>query len=395
LRRPHFFTQMPRDLFEDPIQQVIPKKEVGSFEDENPEQESIELEKIFSSGDYWMIRKEMQSKGLLAGRIEKARNDCENSLEKATFLEEKDWEMLAILKVYDQSTFEHCLATYRIAKEKVEKPLVNEKGDFIVLSEKMKQEGVSLDQFYRTCLLHDIGKVEIPRTILNNSIDEENWNSILDQMIARGDTDTIIKKMNKLTGRKNSPEEIRVSMKNNNIRAISLVPLSEILSPEELEDLESKGFSGDDSLGDVMKRHELSSRRILEGTGFVTEGELAGQHHNYQKEEIKRKITVDNLRLSAEMSDILRLADVEQALESKRPYREELPKMTVLTILIQQSESGMIGRDITKLWIRDELSNVEEEYKVCIKSRDALSFQESENNKCKDAFVIKKFLESN
>jgi HD-GYP domain-containing protein (c-di-GMP phosphodiesterase class II) len=77
------------------------------------------------------------------------------------------WEMLAILHLFDEGTARHSVETYEIARKKIEKfsfaniPLKNEIC-----------ERIDLPTFYRACLLHDIGKIEVPYSIIVNRISD-------------------------------------------------------------------------------------------------------------------------------------------------------------------------------------------------------------------------------
>jgi hypothetical protein len=347
----------------------------------------------FEGGKYQARLENIRHSGMMDDKINKLKKEFGNLLENADFLGKNDWEMMAVLEEYDRPTLEHCMETYRIAKEKVEKPLMGDNGEPVILSERMRAEEVSLEQFYRTCLLHDIGKVEIPKFVLNNELTDEDWKEVLDRMIKEGKTDIIIKKIPFENGEPEERGNLEEYLKRKNIRPKDLVPVGEVFGTEEIAELENLVISPDESLGEIMKRHELASRRILNEAGYPVEGELAGQHHNYQREKINCAVTVDSLRLSAEMADLLRLADIEQALNSNRPYARELGRIDILAIIIQQSEGGLIGKEITRLWIRDELTEVKEEYAYCIERKSNASSDEEPDDKCDKVYTIKNFLE--
>lgn len=102
-----------------------------------------------------------------------------SDLETLDFLDERSWNLLAFLDVFDPHLLEHSLKTYEIAKHKVEKELLHG----IVLARAFEREGVQLEEFYRTCLLHDIGKITIPYEVLNTVTTQEEELAQLEYLV--------------------------------------------------------------------------------------------------------------------------------------------------------------------------------------------------------------------
>ncbi len=104
---------------------------------------------------------------------------------KGIFLEELDdfgqelkpdvWEMLTVMELFDPETARHCVDTYHIAKHKVEDRLFNG----MVLIDSFKEEGVSPDVFFTSCLLHDIGKIELPYAVVGNNVSDSECAELL------------------------------------------------------------------------------------------------------------------------------------------------------------------------------------------------------------------------
>ncbi len=319
--------------------------------------------KIAKKGDYSLILEELKKRNLLAGQAERVFSYVSD----IDFLTEKDLEMLTVMELFDKITFEHCVETYRLAKEKIEKPL----EDGVVLTDIMQKHGVKKEAFLRACLLHDVGKVNIPEFILNNELAENQWTEELCSIIF-DENDKRLKQVilsntnipkSAFEGKKSFLEAFLKSRE----RAIDFVPVGAVLSSREREELKEKGFSENMTLKQIVCYHEVFSEQILKEYGFGIEAELAGRHHNYrQKNALKLEASISNssVNINFNLSDIIRLVDVQQALEQKRPYKNSYPKPKVLAELIWQAEKGFTNKYITYLWVKDELTSIKEKDKT-------------------------------
>ena len=90
--------------------------------------------------------------------------DTSIETEQLMFLTNKDWEILAVLWLFDEKTAHHSVETYRITRDKVTKPLLGN----IVLAKEFTKERVSLEQFFAHAF-HDIGKLAISLNVLTDS----------------------------------------------------------------------------------------------------------------------------------------------------------------------------------------------------------------------------------
>ncbi len=308
-----------------------------------------------SLGDYDSILEKLRDEGILSDQIDRISQEV-----SIDFLTESDWEMLAVMELYDRATFEHCVNTYLIAKEKIEKIL----DGGVVISEIIKNEGVELDVFYRACLFHDIGKVNIPKFILNNSIKEGEWNNILCNLVNYSDDNAFKKAIRDILALESSEDintdELKSALDKKHMRAMWFVPVSEVLSDDELDKLSSLGFSEEDSLRDIIQMHEEMSENILKNAGLFMEAKLAGMHHNYkQKPTDDLSASVESLSISVNLADILQLADIQEALQSgNRVYLDGFKTSDVLVELIKRVEGGYVDGYITYLWVKDVMDNL-------------------------------------
>jgi response regulator RpfG family c-di-GMP phosphodiesterase len=289
------------------------------------------------------------------------------------------WEMLAVLNLFDEETATHCVNTFLIAKSKVEKTLWNG----IILADEFKRENVKLSEFYRACVFHDIGKIEVPHSVLvNQATDEmcvkllfENQEEILIPMLTE-----------KLGGGEVMPSfasegDLFNYLSNElRVRPQALTPVKLLLDkpiPKEvIHQLNHCGCSVNDSLLKIMQTHDHYSKNILKELNFNVEGELAGAHHTHRNDDTRYNITIGTLKVTIDLADIVHLADVENAILSKRHYKPEKTSLEVLKILSNHSQQGLIGEDVAYIWIADEIHTINKEG-VEDKDKDNFNFVKS------------------
>jgi len=310
--------------------------------------------KIARNGDYFAILEKLEESGLFYEQIDRVQ-----SLVDFDFFRESDWKMATILELFDQQTFEHSFKTYQIAREKVDKHL----GDGVIIANIIKKEGISMKQFYRACMFHDIGKVEVPHFILNNRTTETEWTNRLFELVSEKDKKMISKLKNLGFSSDDllTIESLRNALRRKGIRPVKIVPVKEVLPEVEIKTLEQMGFSGDMALSDILQLHEEMSEEILQKSGMKKEGLIAGSHHNYRGQAANSMVfpvSTTSLSISLNLSDVLHLADVQQALEQIRPYKPGRPKLEVLRELSGLAKAGLIDEYITRLWVSDEMDKV-------------------------------------
>ncbi|MBP9836782.1 MAG: HD domain-containing protein [Candidatus Pacebacteria bacterium] len=334
---------------------------------ETPNESSVELtentaeaKKIASRGEFSIIKAELKEKGLLAQEMIRVKSKYQEALTKIEFLTDKDLEMFTIIDLYDEDLAAHSLETYRIAKEKVERELAFE----VILVDLFAKEGVTSEQFFRACLLHDIGKIEIPNFILNNSINNNEMDFYLRGLVLEKKDQEIIDRLEIRTGEKvdvDNEVELKEFLRKYRLRSVHFVPIKFILSETEQEIMEARGFDLNSSLMDIIKTHEGYSEIILKAEDLPVESALAGSHHNYHGGGSPYPLTIDALHLSVDMVELIRIADMTEALTASRTYNKAgFSKPKVLKIILDEARVGRINTEMAYLWIEDEIKQLEE-----------------------------------
>ncbi|MCK5061623.1 HD domain-containing protein [Candidatus Parcubacteria bacterium] len=363
------------------------EKAKNQIEIYNNKQESSEdiAREIAQLGDFKEIEKELKEKDLFDKEKARVKKLFNESIDLADFPRKHEavYELLTIQELYDIDTAEHCVKTYQIAKEKVEKVLSKN----IILSRIIEEEGVDLERFYFACLTHDIGKVEIPDFIIKNTVKKDEWDEILVNMIEQGKiTKKMLAKLELEPENIPSKDEILTQMKEKHLLAKQIVPVSRAISKEDIEKLENeRHISADDSLMDIIDKHAEISERILNEKGFPVAARIVGQHH-HKKDEESYPVATTSLQISADIADILHIVDVKQALESARSYKEEYFQIKILKILIEEHvyEEKINSKEVAYLLIKDD-------YNKLIKQDvfNNLNPEEEGMKKVVDDFIVK------
>lgn len=311
---------------------------------------AAEAVQIAGEGNYATIIETLRERDLL--EKEKSRVEREYELHEIPFLTERDREMFTVLDLYDPSTAHHCLETYRIARGKIEKEIIPDVS-FARLLE--KHEEVTTDQFYRACLFHDIGKVEVPRAVIRHRMDEGHMLECMHHVFHMLYHDGKIPAWLDLKEDATDLEIDEAFTKQHSLRCIHLVAARELLSPEELSEVERFGYTGDETLMDIIKTHEMRSGKILESAGYPIESQLASLHHNYGKKTPEHPIAVSVLHMSVDLADMLHIADIVQALSAERSYKKAFSIPKAMHIIAEHAQEGRISLLAAYLWLVDEL----------------------------------------
>lgn len=322
---------------------------------------------IAGGGNYEEIADTLAKENLLAGEIERVRERYGKSLESAEWMTSKDWEMLAIMDCYDQHTARHCVETFRIAEDRIERFKAGDKK----FSDLIQAEDVPLSEFFRACLFHDIGKCCIPRAILNNNLFDEDFDTQLCNDILRGGKQNILNEIeaateHKFTGAIDSDNELREYLRANHVHTMRYVPAIEILDKSDIDVIYERFPNinlSKATLADLIKPHEESSENILRAEGYEFAADIAGRHHNYRKQPVRFPISSNVLGVTIALEELLALSDMKQALSSKRSYKNVLNMPLVLHDLIIEAELHEISPVITSLWIEQELALISNEEK--------------------------------
>lgn len=310
------------------------------------------------------IRNALKERGLLEQEVARIKSLFKAELGPfARHFGNDCWEMLTVLELFDEETAWHCVDTYEIARNKVEKTLWNG----LVLADEFHAESVDLGRFYRACLLHDVGKIEVPHAVLVNRVTDERCAAILfqhqdDVLLPRlreklGDNFSLPKSVD-------SPGALLQFLYDDlHLRPQAVAPIKLLLDEQSVDDglseqLAHCGCTPDDSLLDIMRTHDTHSEKILSHLGYTVEGKLAGSHHQHKNGEHRYRITIGSLQVSIDLADIVHLADVENAILSRRHYKDKQTPIDALRVLSLHARQGLVEGYVAYLWIADEMQSI-------------------------------------
>ena len=309
---------------------------------------------IAGKGDYEKIQRELTNSGLLEREKYRVQKEYDRVFSFFTEVNDRVLEMFTILDLYHRGTAEHCAETYLRAKAKIEKRLASG----FVLSTLFDQEFVSTNEFLCACLLHDIGKVEIPRFIISHTMNDDVMNIFLRGLVLDDRDPDIIARIQETAGKQLlmvSAEELDAYLKEHNLRSVHFVPARMVLASSEVAELRERGIDPEMSLMDIIRSHEDHSRIILGRAGLPVESELAGLHHNYRGLGPRYPLAEGSLHISVDIEELLHIADVEQALSEVRGYKKGFSTPRVLRIIMEEVISGRIPKEAAYLWVDDEM----------------------------------------
>ena len=322
------------------------------------DEKSSEARTIARLGDFDLIEQRLHEQDLMQKERNRVRNQFSQFIESTDFptKSEQMWDLLTILELYDPETAIHSIKTYQIAKEKIEKILSRN----ILFSEIIQNEGVDLERFYFACLNHDIGKVEIPHFIIQNATTKDQWREKLEKCLEREEfSTTMLSRIGFDPKDKPNSSEIAKRITDSCLRAEELLSVREGLTEDEIRKLEQDwDISPDLSLMDIIDEHADISGNIFERKDFPIAAEIVRGHH-HKTPDTSSIVSIDSLEISSDMADILHLADVKQALESVRSYKEGFTPLQTVSTLVEHAEQGRIGKEITYFWVKDEFYKLE------------------------------------
>jgi len=320
------------------------------------------IEKILFSGNLEEIirflQEEKNEDDVFLLEIERVKKEYASELSSATFLNEKDWKILTALEIFDKGTFEHSVRTYLIAKEKLETRLTD-------LGHEIEAEGVILKQFYVACLFHDIGKLSIPKFILNSVIHDNVWTHLFMELPHEQQDEILTDNFLPVPDEyRNDHEKLHAFFEENEFRAVSAVPIGEAYTkPEEVAIMKERNIDVTLSLTKIMEPHEKNSKYILKKIGYGLEAILAGSHHSYNANDdsYEMPISISALQLGVQ-SAIMHFADLEDALSSDRSYGEKKPFMRKINIMLKHANEGNLPmKQVAASWINDDLKEISRE----------------------------------
>lgn len=323
------------------------------------------------TGDYEEIINQLKDGGLWEEQLIRVREKFNSSIDTDNFPTKQKavWEMLTVLYLYDQGTAEHCIETYKLLRKRIEKIATGN----LFLAEILRKENHEMERVYFASLTHDIGKVCIPPFIINNKLTREEWDDLLLEMSRNNELDQITKeRLAMADGVDYDKDEFLEKLKESGLRSKDIVPVKKGLSDEEKSELEEKWkLSSELPLMKIIDKHADFSREIHQQKGFNKTGELVGQHHNKKEKDVKLILPEGIQKPSSDLGNIIQIADIEQALKSKRPYHKAFSDIEIIKGLKREIGNSDIGKAIEYFWLKDKLDHFLKENNP--KSLDSLS----------------------
>lgn len=348
------------------------------------EAEKRALKQLFQSGNLENIENflldEETKHEAMQKEIQRVQNEYAAELSPATFLIDKDWKILTALELFDKGTFEHSLRTYIIAKEILETRITK-------LAKEIEQEGVILKQFYLACLFHDLGKLTIPKFIINSVVSDEVWTYLFMELPPEQQDEILIGySLPFPDAYRSDHEKLHDFFNQHDFRAVTVVPANKAFNKqEELEIFAKRGIDSNLPLMKIIEPHEKESKNILKKLGYGLEALLAGHHHNYnpsKNQDIEDPTSTSALQVMVEItSDIIHTIDVYDALISHRAYSAKFSPLQILSSIIHHVEIGRIKNK----WVAASIINDN------LKKNDSPDFSQE----AQELQLIEKFLKEN
>jgi len=329
-----------------------------TFQQNNPEQISPQDQEAYArsvvrANTFGEAFAQLHEQSVLQEQVHATKEKYQKALETADFLTEKDWELITMIELYAPELTTHSIETYTLARSKVEHIFLH---GGLNLEQSIRNEKVSLEEFYRACILHDIGKTLIPEPILNYTLEPGDWYGVLNKTPDSNLERNIKEHLGIDESRDMERHELIALLMDSNFDPITALPAQKLLPQEHLDELKKRGIAVEENtLKEILKLHEPESQRILEEEGYHTEALIAGQHHNYNKEEYRFPISSQTIGLNADLAEILHLADGEQAMLSERSYKPAFSRIQAFTYLMKDAEKGAINKELTALWIQHDI----------------------------------------
>ncbi len=342
-----------------------------------------ELDKLVRSGDYHhmaeVLGKDMRLNVLVQHEVDKIKATYDAEQHLAEFLDAKDYEALALLKLLHPESFNHSIHTHEELRRAINAITLPDGRKLIdlILDE---LPGRNLRPLDKGAIMHDLGKLEIPDFVTDNSLDERGWETAFKNMPFTEQQ----RMLGQYADRHNLdiPAEVFLEQpsllrytegfvtKDDKRKYNDLVPVSLILSPKQAEEMVAKGFSPDKSFAATMAAHEQRTGKIIRDIGkdnpeYELAARLAESHHSGISESTEKyPASTTSLVLSnrfAVMSQVIKLADIKQAMESHgRSYRGGPSTFAKkFNEIRMQVESGKIIPHLAALWLEFELDEAD------------------------------------
>jgi len=302
----------------------------------------------------------LREEGLMPQQVLQMKECYGDPLESAEFMTENDWEYLTMIFLYSPELATHSIETYKLIRSKIERIHIGTE----TIADRIEKEAGSLDEFYRAALFHDIGKLDIPESVMNHVVQPGDWHALTLAGYGPEQEHTVYSDSGEhVTVTKDfDPEKF---MSEYDLNKSSNAPASSILPPEKIAELIKKGISPELTLRQIFNLHEESTRKTLNGLGLHAEADIAGQVHNYQKEELSTPTSSGTIAVSTDAvaieKIILHIGDAQEALRSsERGYKKPHSQLATASILVKDARKAPFDEFITAHWIQLDMNELEE-----------------------------------
>lgn len=339
------------------------------------ERESLEFPEVIRArkildehfGDYTGTIEAFKVEQILPKNIDWIQNDLKEKIPEASFLEESDYEMLFVLRLFHPETYEHSVRTYVTGREKI----MSDHPVGAYLRKKITEEipeGNALEVVYRSLLLHDMGKIAVPTFILDNKHSDMVWKSLGEEHCPSHSGGESICYEQKLAELKEF---------NPSARYKDVVPVKYGLNDTQNETLNQYGqnlpegyeeyaYDSNSPLGKIVDIHPAVSAAILESAGKHIEAQIVREHHASEASPGQKKYPTASgaLFFSKSMAGVIHAADFMDALLSPRSYKGALGLFLTLGELSGEAKKGTLPQELADLWIDAEIDQFRNEMKI-------------------------------
>lgn len=271
---------------------------------------------------------------------------------------EEEISYLALLEQKDSTTVNHSIGVVRILLQE----LPEFKDDLQI---EMQKEGVLFETLLSSGLLHDIGKLGLPDSILQSTIKIAELRSLLEEGLREADP-FVEQRLHDLgllaegVSLASIPMSERLKIECDPRECLSL----EVVFGKDgsaIDEFWRYGFDPEQtSFMDVLRTHEEYSEKLVKGMDSLEDREaiaqLVGSHHNYKKlSHATLGTTSEILRITEFTAELLHLADVFHAIIQNRTYQLKASQLEALNIIREQTQKGIFKEPIAKRWIKQAL----------------------------------------
>lgn len=328
--------RVPKEAGSGDTRSVAPEKKDGDHPSlEIKEAPERQARTICECGDYFKAIAELHGQELFDAQRKRIEKKDGARLTGESWVTDTVWEMITVLELYDRGTWEHSLRVFETVREN----LRNNRHIGVFLRQKLSEEEITEEQLLLAALLHDVGKIGLPKSVLFDKTRDIEWHSLAWIHLPPDDYRDFREKLNR------SP----------NLREKDLLPYSLSSNTEGITALQKQGSDPNQPLGVIVNIHQDISALILEANGYTVPAEIARHHHSRAPiDKETRPIALSSLRASG----ILHLFDVLDAItDPNRSYREQGSLFDALSILAQEALHGFIDQPFAAILINDYLHN--------------------------------------